>query len=187
MRQDFGEVSGYDLRDDMDEIVNQANYLSKTIDDFRNFIKDNNTSKISCMLSSILDKTLSLLNSSFKNHGISIKLDIVEDAEIECYENELIQSFINIINNAKDALKEHVGEDGGGIPEDIIPRLYEPYFTTKHQSVGTGLGLSMAYQIIVQRHGGDIKVTNKTFEYNGKLFTGAKFTILLDLKKEESI
>ena len=209
VRQDFGEVSGYDLRDDMDEIVNQVNYLSKTIDDFRNFIKDNNTSKISCMLSSILDKTLSLLNSSFKNHGISIQLDIVEDVEIECYENELIQSFINIINNAKDALKEHVGEDdrviiitlakddkkakisildnGGGIPEDIIPRLYEPYFTTKHQSVGTGLGLPMAYQIIVQRHGGDIKVTNKTFEYNGKLFTGAKFTILLDLKKEESI
>jgi PAS domain S-box-containing protein len=209
MRQDFGEFSGYDLKADMDEIVNQANYLSKTIDDFRNFIKDNSHSKVKRSLGNIMDKTLSLLNSSFKNHTIAVQLNIVDDLSIECYENELIQAFINIINNAKDAIKEHVEEDdrviiitlvknkekakisildnGGGIPEDIIPRLYEPYFTTKHQSVGTGLGLPMAYQIIVQRHGGDIKVQNKTFEYNGKLFTGAKFTILLDLNKEESI
>jgi PAS domain S-box-containing protein len=205
VRQDFGEVSGYDLKPDMEEIVNQSNYLSKTIDDFRNFIKENSTSKISCKVSSILHKTLSLLNASFKNHGINVQFDIVQDVEIECYENELIQSFINIINNAKDAIEENqknedkvilitlskdndkakisILDNGGGIPEEIIPRLYEPYFTTKHQSVGTGLGLPMAYQIIVQRHGGDIKVRNKTFEYEGKVFTGAKFTILLDLKK----
>lgn len=205
MRQDFGEVSGYDLKPEMDEIVNQVNYLSKTIDDFRNFIRDNSHSTVKCHLGDIIGKTLSLLNSSFKNHGINVKLDIVEDVEVECYENELIQAFINIINNAKDAIKEHVEEDdrviiiklvkdkekakisildnGGGIPDEIISRIYEPYFTTKHQSVGTGLGLPMAYQIIVQRHGGDIKVRNKTFEYNGKLFTGAKFTILLDLRK----
>ncbi len=209
MRQDFGEVSGYDLKPDMDEIVNQTNYLSKTIDDFRNFIKENNISKISCKLSSILDKTLSLLNSSLKNHRINVQMNVLHDMDIECYENELIQSLINIINNSKDAIKENVKEDddkvimitlstdnekarisivdnGGGIPDEIIPRLYEPYFTTKHQSVGTGLGLPMAYRIIVQRHDGDIKVRNKTFEYNGKMFMGAEFTILLDVTKEES-
>lgn len=204
LRQDFGEIHGYDLNQDMDEIVNQTNYLSKTIDDFRNFIKDDNISTYDFKVSELLDKTLSLLKSSFTNHQIIVKVDIKDDAEIDGYENELIQALINIINNAKDAIKENIPieedrlilinaqktdntieisviDNGGGIDPQIMPRLFEPYFTTKHQSVGTGLGLPMAYQIITQRHHGDLKVYNYTFEYNNKTHKGAKFTIIVNL------
>ncbi|MDY0327171.1 MAG: PhnD/SsuA/transferrin family substrate-binding protein [Arcobacteraceae bacterium] len=207
LRQEFGEIQGYNINEDMDEIVNQTNYLSKTIDDFRNFIKEDNISTFELQASTLINKTLSLLKSSFTNHHIAVDVDIKDDPYIDGYENELVQSLINIINNAKDAIKEHVPieedriifiktrkinntieisviDNGGGIDPQIIPRLYEPYFTTKHQSVGTGLGLPMAYQIITQRHHGDLRVQNYTFEHNGKIFRGAKFTIILNLSNE---
>ena len=113
--------------------------------------------------------------------------------------------FINIFNNAKDALidnniaeeeryifiSEVVGEDSikisfrdnaGGIPDDIFPKIFDPYFTTKHQSQGTGIGLHMTYQLIVEGMGGDIKARNVDFEFNGKNYTGAEFEIELPLE-----
>ena len=99
------------------------------------------------------------------------KCDILPAVNIHGYPNELIQCFMNIFNNAKDALKENnkqndryifisqevvdnyviikFKDNAGGIPENIINKVFEPYFTTKHQSQGTGLGLHMAYNLIV--------------------------------------
>jgi signal transduction histidine kinase len=115
------------------------------------------------------------------------------------YENELMQAFINIINNAKDALVENeiietkyifieaksydnqceirIKDNGGGIKPSVMNRIFEPYFTTKHKSQGTGLGLAMTYKIITEVHKGTITASNETYEYGGKEYTGASFSI----------
>jgi C4-dicarboxylate-specific signal transduction histidine kinase len=106
--------------------------------------------------------------------------------------------LINLFNNAKDALKEHnidekiifiktfregeevvieMKDNGKGILEEILPNIFEPYFTTKHKSQGTGLGLNMSYKIIVEGFGGTIEAKNENFVWNGKEMYGASFTI----------
>ena len=106
-----------------------------------------------------------------------------------------------MINNSKDVLKEKVENDidkiilissknlengefllkiqdsGGGIPDNVILRIFEPYFTTKHKSQGTGLGLSMVEKIIRERHKGTITVKNEKFIINEKEYFGASFSI----------
>ncbi len=118
------------------------------------------------------------------------------------YKNELIQCLINIFNNAKDILVEKnienkfvfisislqedkaiikIKDNGGGIPENIINKIFEPYFTTKHQSQGTGLGLHMIYNLIVDGMSGSIEANNIEYKYNDKKYIGAEFTIILPI------
>ena len=120
----------------------------------------------------------------------------IEDCTLNTYVNELAQVIVNLIKNGKDAIGQGGGvividcfvdeaiiirikDSGGGIPLDIIDKIYDPYFTTKHQSVGTGIGLNMSYQIITEHLGGTIGVKNVTFTHNGKQMEGAEFTITL--------
>jgi len=70
-------------------------------------------------------------------------------------------------------------DNGGGIDESIIDKVFEPYFTTKHQSMGTGLGLNMTYRLIVEGMRGSIAVMNDTFSYEGVQYTGAKFEMTI--------
>ncbi|MDB2405307.1 PAS domain-containing sensor histidine kinase [Arcobacteraceae bacterium] len=183
-----------------DLIIQQAEYLSNTIDNFRNFIKGDNTySNIS--IKKTIEQTLNIVDASIKNNFINLITNIDDDLSIYGNINELIEAFVNIINNSKDILKEKVEcqenrllfvdtkkignatieikikDSGGGIDESIINRIFEPYFTTKHQSIGTGLGLSMADKIIRERHHGVLKVNNEEYEYNDKIYKGACFTI----------
>jgi PAS domain S-box-containing protein len=186
----------------MDTIINQTTYLSKTIDDFRNFVKsagEESTIKVK----TLIEKTLSIVNPTLKNNYIDSVVELEEDLEILGFENELIQAFINIINNAKDAIDEKLSQEderyifisaykvnekveitfkdnAKGINSTLITRIFEPYFTTKHQSVGTGLGLSMTYKIITQRHNGHIEAMNNSYTYNGKTYTGALFKVTLE-------
>ena len=141
-----------------------------------------------------------ILNPSIVSHSLTIVLNTDDDIKIYGYENQLIQAIINILNNSKDALKENVKgsedrfifietkaindglilrirDNAGGIPEGVINKIFEPYFTTKHKSIGTGIGLSMAYQIITKHHDANIFVSNDTFEYKHKMYTGACFSI----------
>ena len=199
IRSEYEELEGYDIVPDMDIITKQAQYLSKTIDDFRNFIR-NTQHKQDFSIKNAIEKTVSILDSAMINNHISLVLNLVDDITLHGYENELIQSFINIINNARDAIKENIKDDndkfifietsrkdnkfeliikdsGTGIPENIIHRVFEPYFSTKHQSVGTGIGLSMVYKIITERLNGTILVENEEFKYNNKDYKGACFRI----------
>ena len=123
-----------------------------------------------------------------------------DDIKLEGYPAELIQCTLNIYNNAKDAIKENVHEnrmifittsdnDGkiiikikdnaGGIPEDILPKIFEPYFTTKHQSQGTGLGLHMTYNLIVDGMRGNVEAHNVNYTYDEIEYKGAEFIITL--------
>ena len=198
LRSEYEQLEDYDIESDMNIIMQQAQYLSKTIDDFRNFIKNTKEAQ-KLSLKDTIEKTLSILHSAMINNSITIICDLKEDMNIEGYENELIQSFINIINNAKDAIKENVKNDeklifintikedssliitikdnGGGIPDNIIHRIFEPYFTTKNKNVGTGIGLSMTYKMITERHNASIDVYNEEYTYNNKNYKGACFKI----------
>ncbi|MEA3353569.1 MAG: HAMP domain-containing sensor histidine kinase [Campylobacterota bacterium] len=137
-----------------------------------------------------------------KNNDIKIVKELDEQIEIDSYPNELIQCFINIFNNSKDILKDiktnryffisaYIKDDkviikfkdnAGGIPDNIMPHIFEPYFTTKHKSQGTGLGLHMTYNLIVEGMKGTIEVENVTYKYHGEEYTGALFKIILPLK-----
>ena len=206
VQMEFGLFDEKDVIPDMDNIIKQTTYLSNTIDDFRNFIKNSNE-KGEVQISNIINKTLSILNPSIVNHNIKIILNTHDNIEIIGYENQLIQALINILNNAKDALEENVKssedklifietknvQDGlvlkikdnaGGIPENVIDKIFEPYFTTKHKSIGTGIGLSMTHQIITKHHNANIFASNETYEYENKTYPGACFTIIFKNAKE---
>ena len=193
------------LEPNMELIVKQAQYLSQTIEDFRSYIRGDEQEQ-TIMLSEIIDKTISLIKPSIVNNHIELIINTHDDGAIVAFGNTLVQSFINIINNAKDAMKEHIvdgslrvliisthisdatislsfQDNGGGIPSGIISKIFEPYFTTKHQSVGTGIGLSMTYSIIKERHNGEITVANRDFIYNDTPCHGACFTITLPLSQ----
>jgi len=197
----FGILSDEVFDHICDLINDNAQYLSKTIDDFKNFIKGDRTKKVFNLQENI-DSFLHLVEGTIKNNNIILVQDIQKDIEINGYENELLQCLINIFNNAKDALVEknieqkyifintwqekdmgvvQIKDNAGGIPDDIISRIFEPYFTTKHQSQGTGLGLHMTYNLILKSMKGNIEVSNVYYKYDNESYTGAEFTITLPL------
>ncbi|WP_421715413.1 sensor histidine kinase [Arcobacter arenosus] len=178
-------------------INNSVQYLSKTIDDFRGFLNPNNKDRKNFMISDSVDKALNLVSSQFAAKEIEVIKDI-EEYELFSIENELVQVLINIFNNSKDILisKENqkrlifiktykknnsfyieIKDNGGGIKDSIIERIFEPYFTTKHQSQGTGIGLYMSQEIVRNHLNGTLMVENATYIYKDIEYTGAKFTI----------
>ncbi len=202
MQKEFDTLTDELFNESCEAINNNAQYLSKTIDDFKNFIKGDRT-KRKFNLSEDIDSFLNLINGSVKSNNINIILDLDDSITIDGYENELLQCLINLFNNAKDALQENnddnnrllfistsknnnniiilIKDNANGIPEKILSKIFEPYFTTKHQSQGTGLGLHMTYNLIVDGMNGTIEVINEKYSYNDQSYTGAKFTIMLPL------
>ncbi|MEA2018356.1 MAG: ATP-binding protein [Campylobacterota bacterium] len=203
MQKEFDALSDEQFYKNCDIINDNAQYLSKTISDFTNFIKGDSKA-IRFDLKNDTDAFLKLIDSSIKTHHLNVVLDLTEDINLNGYPNELIQCFINIFNNAKDILVENNKENnryifisqkiidnnivikfkdnGGGIPKDVLPQVFEPYFTTKHKAQGTGLGLHMTYNLIVDAMNGTIEATNEEFKYNDKQYIGACFTIKLPYK-----
>jgi len=185
------------------EVINEhSQFLSQTIDDFRNFIKGD-SKPVRFDLKNDTDSFIKLVDATIKRNNITIILDLEENIHIQGYPNELIQCFMNIFNNAKDALVENNNEDdrfifisqiisennviiefkdnAGGIPEDIINKVFEPYFTTKHKSQGTGLGLHMSYNLVTNGMKGTLEVKNDEYDFNGKHYKGASFNIIIPL------
>ncbi|WP_323590554.1 sensor histidine kinase [Aliarcobacter butzleri] len=182
-----------------DRINHSAQYLSETIDDFRNFFIPNKE-KLKVNLIEIFKKTLDLISAQFSSKDIEI-IKNIEGVEFESYENELIQALINILNNSRDELIKKDGErfifvdafekdnfiniiikdNAGGVIKENLNKIFEPYFTTKYKSQGTGIGLYMTEEIITKHLNGTICVENVEFTYNEKEYFGAEFTIRIDL------
>ena len=203
VNKDFGILEDKFLDEACEQINQNAQYLSQTIDDFKNFIKGDRE-KITFNLKNKVDSFLTLIRGSLKNHNINTVVDIDSTIDIDGYPNELIQCFINIFNNAKDIMNEKglkeryffitatkidnivtikMKDNGGGIPENIIPSIFEQYFTTKEESKGTGLGLYMTKRIIKDGMDGDIIVQNTQYEYKDINYKGAVFIITIDLNQ----
>jgi signal transduction histidine kinase len=199
-QKEIGTLTDEFFEKEMNNINDQAQYLSRTIDDFRNFIKGDQE-EVEIKINEAIEYAIHLTEATLKNNYINTVIDLDDDMEIHGSKNELIQSFINIINNSKDALKEKCEEEdryifissskksensleikicdtGGGIPDDVIERIFEPYFTTKHQNVGTGIGLSMVNKILRDKYHAQIQVNNQHTNYKDKEYYGACFKIL---------
>ncbi len=169
-------------------------FMSKTIEDFRNYYKPEKQKEI-FLLKSCINSALFIVNSSLKTSNIEVATSYShENIEIESFKNEFSQALLNIITNAKDILiqrevsdarilidtKEEEGkivisieDNAGGIKEDILDKVFDPYFTTKHKSQGTGIGLYMTKMIIENNMNGKIEVQNSSI--------GAKFIIELSV------
>ncbi|MGA1940228.1 ATP-binding protein [Arcobacter sp. YIC-310] len=192
----------------IEHIVDNCKYLSKTIDDFRNFFKQDRKIEEFC-LHTYIQKVLKLVSSSLKNNDIDIELDFErEQIYLKGVPSEFMQVFINLINNSKDAfilnnIKRRkiiiktkrledkvlieVTDGAGGIKEEIIDKIFEPYFTTKHKSKGTGIGLYMSHQIINEHFKGNIEVKNCSFMIDNKSYKGTSFILDIPLNKNEYI
>ena len=202
LKKDFKQLSDEEFYETMNIINNSAQHLSNTIDDFRNFF--NNDKQITTFDINVpIEKVLYLVNSKLKNREIKI-IKNSEKINISGLSNEFIQVLLNIINNTLDAFKENdyknkfifidaqkkdhklilkIKDNAGGIKEDIITRIFEPYFTTKHKSQGTGIGLYMSTEIIKKHMNGNLSVSNKEYIYDDIKCKGAEFIIELPIKE----
>ena len=174
--------------------------MSNTIENFRNFFHPKTDIESFTFATSIED-SIELLKEHLKENNIHIDVCIKkENLSIEGYQNSFVQVILILINNAIDALKSKaqseegftdlnieilldkigynvvlcVRDNGGGITLEDQSKVFEPYFTTKHKSVGTGIGLYMAKQIIERHFNGTINVSNTQW---GESYFGAEFII----------
>lgn len=172
-------INEEELKKISEDIIEKTQYMSKTIDDFRNFFKPEKSTEL-INLQDLINNTISITKSSLENHDINLELSCKSIIKIETYSRELLQVLINIVKNAKEAFEKNtnnryikiyckekkdfvqinIENNGSKIPENIIEKIFEPYFTTKDKNVGTGLGLYMS-KIIVEKHlNGKIEVQN---------------------------
>ena len=201
LQKELNILEDKNLIDGLEQINKSVQYLSQTIDDFRNFYKPNKNKTEFYVLDTV-DKVINLTNSQFSSNGIKI-IKSGENIKINTYENELIQVIINLLNNARDELLKKDFEDeklifinvykknkklfleikdnARGVSTQIIDKIFEAYFTTKNDVEGTGIGLYMSNEIITKSMKGKISVSNIEFEYESKKYIGAKFSIILPL------
>ena len=171
-----------------DNVMKQVNYLSKTIDDFRDFFRPDKGHE-SIKIIDVIEEGRSMIDASLKNNGITLTIQNDSNTLLNTTSRELLQVFINILKNAKEALLinqipdalitihisdeekwvvTHICDNGGGINTEIMGRIFEPYFSTKDEKIGTGLGLFMSKTIIEKHLKGMLDVQNSE---NGVCFS----------------
>lgn len=176
----------------LDDINVYVKNLTTTIDDFRNFFKsDKIITKTN--IKKTIDQSLNILQKDLTSSNINVELNLNSQQEINIYENEVIHVFLNILKNAQDKLLEkglkegrieimtedlknsvkiEISDNGGGIEKENLDVIFEPYFSTKKEKNGTGIGLYMSKIIIETNHNGKLYASNKE--------EGACFSIILD-------
>jgi signal transduction histidine kinase len=173
--------------------------MSRTIDNFRAFYQPDQHQQLFELYPAIAD-TISLVKDDLEFHGIAIETVKECDSFINGYKNEFSQVLLNIIVNAKEVLLlrqplsprvkiicSHKSDsalvtfkdNGGGIPSEILEKIFDPYFTTKFMSQGTGMGLYISKMIIEKHMGGRILIANDA--------AGAEVTIELPLAHKATI
>jgi two-component system NtrC family sensor kinase len=165
--------------------------MSSTIDEFRNFFKPGKHAEAFPLINA-LRSSADIMEGVLNNHNVVLTIDCDDSIELFGVEGEFSQVVLNLLGNAKDALLESgqtsphiamrarrlgnlvslsVEDNGGGIPPDILDRVFEPYFTTKQDAQGTGIGLYMSKMIVEKNMNGQLSVNNTA--------DGARFTLVL--------
>jgi signal transduction histidine kinase/ABC-type nitrate/sulfonate/bicarbonate transport system substrate-binding protein len=191
----YGTITPEKEDEALNAIIEKVNFLSNTIDIFRDYIKEKKELK-DVILQDRLNNDIQIIEASLTNNYIVLRknIDTSEPIQISILAGELSQVIINILNNAKDILVERkietpiikislvkqnyraiisIEDNAGGIKDEIFTKIFNPYFTTKHQSNGTGLGLYMSKEIVEKHLYGKLYVENTK--------RGAKFIIELPL------
>jgi PAS domain S-box-containing protein len=177
---DSGELSGEFIKDTTAKAMELIQHMSRTIDDFRTFFRSDKEA-VTFGVKQMIARTLALIEKSFNDQKICIALHPEGDPMANGYPNEYAQVLLNILMNARDVLVGHnvaaalisirafaeggtsvvtITDNAGGIAEEIIDRLFDPYFTTKGPDKGTGIGLFMSKTIIEKNMGGRLTVRN---------------------------
>ena len=178
------ELENYDMDDfskSLDEINDHAQFLSTTINDFRNFFNPNKKEQ-RVNINKMLTQVCNMVGKSYESHAIDLIKVFDFKEEIVSFSTEIMQVCLNILMNAQDVLEERkvdnprvtiasieeesrvtieVFDNGGGIEDHVLPKVFEPYFTTKHSTRGTGLGLYMSKTIIEKHCQGKLEVKNR--------------------------
>ena len=177
----------------------QITQMTNTIDDFRDFFKPEKE-KVNFNLDSAINQCLEIISPVLKKEEIKLNLSLDKYCIIDGYPNEFGQAILNIISNGNDVLLENniedkqiditlsqnntqilltISDNGGGIADNVIDKIFDPYFSTKNEKNGTGLGLYMTKLIIENHMNGIINVSN-----NDK---GAVFIIMFNKEREDII
>jgi len=197
MDLEFGDVNLENLKEDAQCLVEQTQYLSKTIDDFRDFFKPDKA-KERTKIKTIIGETISIFGKALENNDIQLNIDCNDDLEIKVYSRELLQVIINILKNAKEAFEEkeihnkliaitvykvhsflriEIFDNAGQIDDKIKEFIFDPYYSTKKEKTGTGLGLYMSKTIVEKHLNGKLWFENKN--------EGVSFYIDLPVKNDE--
>jgi signal transduction histidine kinase len=164
----------------LNEIEHYVQNLTTTIDDFRNFYKTDKK-LVNTNINEPINGALKIILKSLKTNNIAVNLQLKSTKKINIYENEVMHVILNILKNSQDNFLENtkelmkidisttdlehqveilVSDSGGGIGKEIIDKIFEPYFSTKKEKNGTGIGLYMSKIIVEKHHKGTIKATN---------------------------
>ncbi len=191
VKKEHDDLSDEEFERSVEECDIILSHMSDTISDFQNFFKPSKE-KTKFSLQEECKKASYIIESSLKYNSIEFQIDIEDDCEVLGYPREFSQAILNILSNAKDVLKQRniekpyikltlkegkryaivkIEDNAGGVKSKIIDRIFEPYFTTKQRSKGTGIGLYMSKIIIEDNMHGFIDVKNSKY--------GAIFTIKL--------
>ena len=175
-----GDLSEEELKASTEKAMQVIFHMSQTIDDFRNFFRPDKE-KVTFKVGDVVLKTVSLIEGSFSSLRIKVETLATGDPVIHGYPNEFSQVLINILLNARDVLAERnianprvtitmeqqgdtsvviIADNGGGIPEEIMDKIFDPYFTTRGPDKGTGVGLFMSKTIVEKNMGGALTVRN---------------------------
>lgn len=191
-----GELTDEQIQSDVQSIMAIINYMSKTIDDFRTFFR-NEKQKNPFTIAEAVGKAINFVSAQMGHYNIQCRLDTVDQITVNGYQSEYVQVVLNILNNAIDVLSCSectdkrilatvrvergravlmIQDTGGGIAPEVLPHIFEPYFTTKGPAEGTGIGLYMAKTIIEKHMSGTISARNTG--------AGAEFLVSLPLPAE---
>jgi len=194
----MGEYKKEFFEERLEAITKLSQHLSSTIDDFRGFFKEDKEAKETSLLE-IVNSSLLIIGPTLKNKGIEIEETVPDTIRLVTYPNEIIQVFLNLLKNSEEAIDEkkiyngkisitgyikdetvHLSlkDNGGGVPEEIINKIFDPYFSTKMKRDGTGLGLYMSKTIIEEHCKGVLTFENID---NGSIFT---INLPVQLQKE---
>ncbi len=168
------------FKNEISLISEYIKYLSQTIDDFRNFFRDDKD-KENILFEDIVNNALKIIGKALKSNNIEVETSFNSNKKINIYKNELSQVVLNLIQNAEDAIVDNniknpkiiieiqesklgqtlsIKDNAGGIKDDILNKIFEPYFSTKKNKNGTGLGLYMSKIIIEDHCRGSLSVEN---------------------------